>query len=81
MKYFWIGVVVLFGLFGSLFLFQNNTRTLSLDTRGYQLSFDLGIWGVGATDLRFDVYTLSVFSVGIIFGLIAPFLYKSLFSK
>lgn len=81
MKYFWIGVVGLFCALGSLFLFQNNTRTLSLDTRGYQLSYDLGVWGVGATNLRFDVFVLSIFVLGIVFGLMLPIVYKALFTR
>ncbi len=81
MKYFWIGLVGLFGVLGTLFLFQNNTRTLSMDTRGYQLSYDLGFWGIGATTLRFDVFILSVFALGIVFGLILPFVYKSLSTR
>ena len=27
--------------------FQNQSRTLSIDTNGHRLSFDLGLWGVG----------------------------------
>ena len=81
MKIFWSIFLALFTLCCSLFLYQNQTRTLSSDTNGYQLSFDLGVWGLAATDLNFSVLMVSTFVMGIIMGLLFPMMIKELFNR
>ena len=81
MKIFWSIILTLFTLFCGLFLFQNQTRTLSVDTHGYQLSFDLGIWGLAATDLSFAVLIVSTFMIGVLMGCLLPLMIKEFFNR
>ena len=76
MKIFWSIFLALFTLFCGLFLFQNQTRTLSSDIQGYQLSLDLGIWGVASTDLNFTILITATFFIGVVMGLLIPFMFK-----
>ena len=76
MKMFWSIFLALFTLCSGLFLFQNQTRTLSIDTNGYQLSFDLGVWGLAATDLNFAALIGTTFVIGIVLGLLLPMMIK-----
>ena len=68
MKVFWSIFGCVYSACG-LLIFQNQSRTLSLDTNGHRLSFDLGIWGVAATDLSFIVFVAVTFVVGVVVGL------------
>ena len=81
MKIFWSIFLVVFTLLSSLFLFQNQTRTLSNDTNGYQLSFDLGVWGLATTELNFPVLIGTTFVVGIALGLLFPVMMKDLLNR
>lgn len=81
MKYAWMTILALTGIFGGLFLFQNHTRTLSTDVQGLQLSFDLGLWGVGTSDVGLTTFVLVVFTLGSIFGMLIPTIYRNLADK
>ena len=81
MKVFWYILLTLFALLCGLFVFQNQSRSLSLDTNGYRLSFDLGLWGVVATEVNFAMLVVSTFVVGVIFGLLLPMLIKGVLKK
>ena len=81
MKIFWSIFLALFTLFCGLFLFQNETRTLTSDTHGYQLSFDLGLWGVAATELSFSVLMVTTFTIGLVIGLLLPMMIKEFFNR
>jgi hypothetical protein len=80
MKILWSTVLVLLSSLGALFIYQNSNRTLSVDASGYQLTFDLGFWGLGATSLHFALFVLAIFVVGVAFGTTLPFFFK-VFSK
>ena len=69
MKVFWSIFLVVFTVLCGLFMFQNQSRTLSIDTNGHRLSFDLGLWGVAATDLSFMMFVTITFVVGVVVGL------------
>lgn len=77
MKYFWGLLLGLTVLFGGLFLFQNSSRVPSTDEQGYQLSFDLFVFGIGSKTV--DLATIMGFSVlvGVVLGLILPLAWKS----
>lgn len=81
MKVFWGIVFTLFAGLGGLFMFQNQTRTLSVDTAGNQVSFDLGFWGLASTDLSFAALVCSVFGIGTVFGLLIPYVYRDIFAS
>jgi|GEM_PF-7019879 len=81
MKYVWMTLIALIAMFGGLFLFQNHTRTLSTDVNGLQLSFDLGLWGVGTSDVGLTTFVLVVFTLGSIFGVLIPTMVKDLLNK
>ena len=80
---FWIGLLflVVFTVLCGLFVFQNQSRTLSLDTNGNRLSFDLGLWGIAATELSFIVFVATTFAVGVVLGLLLPMMFKDLFKQ
>jgi len=81
MKYFWLTLLGLIGIFGGLFLYQNQSRTLSVDQNGLQVSFDLGVWGIGSSSINFVSLALIIFVLGTLFGLIVPKMYKDIVSK
>ena len=81
MKYFWLSLLGLIGIFGGLFLYQNQSRTLSVDQNGLQVSFDLGVWGIGSSSMSFVSLTLIIFVLGTLFGLTVPKMYKDIVSK
>ena len=81
MKYIWMTLLALIGIFGGLFLFQNHTRTVSTDVHGLQLSLDLGLWGLGTSDVGFTTLVLVVFTLGSVFGVVLPTMYKDLLNK
>lgn len=76
MKVFWSIFLVLFTVFAGLFVFQNQSRTLSIDTNGHRLSLDLGLWGVAATELNFLMFVAITFVVGVVIGLLVPMMIK-----
>ena len=78
MKIFWSILLAVFTLLCGLFVFQNQSRTLSIDTNGYQLSFDLGVWGIAASELSFVVFVTVTFVIGIFVGLLLPTIVKGL---
>ena len=81
MKVFWSIFLAVFALLCGLFVFQNQSRSLSLDTNGHRLSFDLGLWGVVATEINFILFVVSTFVVGVIFGLLLPMVIKDFLKK
>ncbi len=81
MKIFWSIFLVVFAVLCGLFMFQNQSRTLSLDTNGHRLSFDLGLWGVAATDLSFMMFVTITFVVGVVVGFLLPMMIKDLFKQ
>ena len=81
MKVFWSIFLAVFTLLCGLFVFQNQSRSLSLDTNGHRLSFDLGFWGVAATDMNFTLLVAITFIVGVVFGLLVPTMIKDLLKK
>lgn len=77
MKYFWGLLLGVTALFGGLFLFQNSSRTPSVDAQGYQLSLDLLVVGIGSKTVSLaTVMGVSVLS-GIVLGLALPLAWKS----
>ena len=76
MKVFWSIFLALFTVLCGLFVFQNQSRTLSIDTNGHRLSFDLGLWGVAATELNFLVFVSITFVVGVVIGFLLPMMIK-----
>ena len=81
MKVFWSIFLAVFALLCGLFIFQNQSRSLSLDTNGHRLSFDLGLWGVAATDMSFLLFVVSTFVIGVVFGLLLPMMIKDVLNK
>ena len=81
MKVLWSIFLVVFALLCGLFVFQNQSRSLSLDTNGHRLSFDLGLWGVAAPDMNFLIFVACTFVVGVVFGLLLPMMIKDLLKK
>ena len=81
MKVLWSIFLVVFALLCGLFVFQNQSRSLSLDTNGHRLSFDLGLWGVAASDMSFLLFVAGTFVVGVVFGLLLPMMIKDLLKK
>tara|TARA_B100001093_G_C26594906_1_gene913230 strand:- start:599 stop:844 length:246 start_codon:yes stop_codon:yes gene_type:complete len=81
MKVFWSIFLAVFALLCGLFVFQNQSRSLSLDTNGHRLSFDLGLWGVAATEMNFLLFVASTFVMGVGFGLLLPMMIKDLLKK
>lgn len=76
MKVVWSIFLTVFTLLCGLFLFQNQSRTLSMDADGHRLSFDLGLWGLVASDLSFLVFVSTTFIVGVIVGVLLPMMIK-----
>lgn len=76
MKVFWSIFLTIFTLLCGLFVFQNQSRTLSMDANGHQLSFDLGLWGVVTTELSFLVFVSTTFIVGVVIGGLLPVMVK-----
>lgn len=81
MKVFWSVVFTVFASLGCLFVFQNQTRSLSVDTAGNQISFDLGFWGLASANLGFAVFVSAVFAIGALFGLLLPYAYRDFFAS
>ena len=81
MKVFWSILLALFTVLCGLFVFQNQSRTLSIDTNGHRLSFDLGLWGVAATELNFLTFVSITFIIGVVIGLLLPMMIKDLLKQ
>ena len=77
MKYVWSLLLILSGIIGGLFLFQNSSRFPSIDDHGYQLSLDLFLIGFATPEINLATIIVSTFSVGIVFGLLLPLIWKS----
>lgn len=79
MKIFIAVIGTILGLLGTLFLYQNWTRTISVDAQGNALSFDLQFWGLVYSDeLSVSVFTLAVLAIGILLGMALPSIFKIL---
>ena len=81
MKVFWSIFLALFTVLCGLFVFQNQSRTLSIDTNGHRLRFDLGLWGVAATELNFLTFVSITFVIGVVIGLLLPMMIKDLLKQ
>jgi hypothetical protein len=77
MKYFWGLLLGLTALFGGLFLYQNSSRTPSVDTHGYQLSLDLFVIGIGSKTVSLAMVMGVSVLLGILLGLVLPLAWKS----
>ena len=78
MKYVWFVIFGIFVILSGLFLFQNQSRVPSTDSNGLQLSLDLGFWGVGTSHMSISLLVALVFGIGLIVGLLLPFVYKAI---
>ena len=77
MKLFVIALNAITILFAGLFLYQNWSRTIAIDTNGYSISLDLGIIGLAHSGpLNFSQTVLVALGVGIVFGLLLPAMLK-----
>ena len=47
-----------------------------MDADGHRLSFDLGLWGLVASDLSFVVFVSTTFAVGVTIGVLLPMMIK-----
>ena len=73
------GFLGLFFALFALFLYQNHTRTISLDQSGNALSFDLMVWGIAVPNhLSVSLLIGIVFVLGILVGAIFPALLRSM---
>ena len=77
MKHVWTILLILSGIIGGLFFFQNSSRFPSVDEQGYQLSLDLFLFGIGTPEINLSTLLGATFSVGIVFGLLLPLIWKS----
>lgn len=82
MKIFNYSVVTIVLLLTSLFFYQNWSRTISIDTAGNALSFDLFFWGLAwPGELSASLFALVVLGIGIVVGLILPPMVKMIFKS
>ena len=82
MKIFNYSVLTIVLLLVTLFFYQNWSRTISLDTAGNSLSFDLFFWGlVWPGELSASIFALIVLGIGILLGLFLPSMLKMIFSS
>lgn len=82
MKIFNYSVLGIIFLLITLFFYQNWSRTISMDKAGNSLSFDLQFWGLAwPGELSASVFALIFLGIGILIGLILPFVFKLLFSS
>ena len=77
MKIFVIALNVIICLLGGLFLYQNWSRTIEMDSNGYAISLDLGIVGFAhTTPLSISQMVLITLTIGIVIGLLLPAMLK-----
>lgn len=82
MKIFNYSFLTIVLLLSVLFFYQNWSRTISLDTAGNSLSFDLFFWGlVWPGELSASIFALIVLTVGIVLGLLLPIMMKMIFTS
>lgn len=80
MKIVGYGVLSLILGLAGLFLYQNWSRTISLDVSGNSLSLDLMVWGlVWPGELSASVFALVLLVIGTVIGLVLPSLFRLFF--